>query len=226
TPPVYSGQPYPVTWRVENLTDLPDGGTNRGDWLDAVYLATNADGTGQVPNSLALVQHFGFLARNGFYEATGSIPVPDGLSGTFYVVVETGSKYTYWTSEGEKRFEGGPFEFVYGGNNKRVVGPVTVTRSPEPNLTVTHVSAPATPQEGSLQDFTWTVRNAGAAPANGTWVDVLYLERDTGTTTTEVVELGRFPHPGPLAAGAEYSRTESVQIPAHTNNVYRVKVRT
>ena len=40
--------------------------------------------------------------------------LPDGISGTYYVVVKTG----------------GPYEFLYTNNNTTVSGPITVTADP------------------------------------------------------------------------------------------------
>ncbi len=205
-PQAYAGQPLTVTWTVANQGI---GTTSIGDWNDTVYLATNPDGTGQIPGTLTSFEHFGFLAVNGSYQRTGQIAVPNGITGNVYVVVTTG----------------GPFEFIYSTNDTTISAALPVTQPPTPDLVVTSVQAPTSAAEGTPIDVTWTVANQGQGQADGAWVDRVYLQ-EAGNSSAPVVELGQFTTNGPLAPGTSYTRTYQVALPAHINDAYTVFVTT
>ena len=105
-PAAASGQSIALTWTVANQGI---GTTSTGTWSDDVSLATDPDGTG-IFQDLGHFDHIGALAPGGSYTHTVDADLPDGLQGTFYVVVRTG----------------GPYEFIYTGNDTGVAGPVTV----------------------------------------------------------------------------------------------------
>jgi len=200
----FSGRPMDVTWTVVNQGI---GLTSTGNWTDTVYLATDAAGTDRI-EMLGRFSHFGHLDVSGSYERTGTVTLPDGLEGDYYVVVVTG----------------GPFEFIHTDNNDAVSDLLPVTLTPPLDLTVTDVLAPATAEEGSAIDVTWTVENIGSGDADGSWVDQVYL-RKVGEPDTRV-ELGKFTYLGPLLAGTSYSRTEHVSLPVHVSGLYEVVVTT
>ena len=54
--------------------------------------------------------HFGSLAKDTGYDRVGQVRLAEGLSGTFFVFVETG----------------GAYEFIYGNNNRALAGQVTM----------------------------------------------------------------------------------------------------
>jgi hypothetical protein len=200
-----SGQPLRVNWVVENRGI---GVTNTESWGDSVFLATDAAGT-QIAHSLGSFSHIGKIAAGLSYERSVDVAIPNGVTGEFFLVVKTG----------------GPFEFVHTNNNQRVLGPITVTLSPSPDLAVTEIVAPTTALEGDLIDISWTVSNNGQANAGGAWTDIVYLKRidiANGPTTT----LGQFTYDRGLAAGTTYSRTERFQLPAKIQGIYQIVVAT
>src|SRR5207237_1168456 len=95
-----SGQPMQISWTVTNKSPNAIGTTNTSEWNDSVYLTSDAAGNNIVAN-LGSFDHIGALAVGGSYSHSVSATVPNGLSGTFYVVVHTG----------------GPYEFIYTYNN-------------------------------------------------------------------------------------------------------------
>src|SRR5262249_7876084 len=154
----FSGQPLQVVWTV---TNQGIGITNKGDWIDTVYLARDAAGTDRIGDGTKF-QHFGHVGQDGNYVRTGTIQIPNGLTGTFYVVVVTAS-------------QSGPYEFIFANNNTTVSTAIPITLTPSPDLTVTTVTAPTAAFEGDLIDVSWTVRNQGVGDAAGSWVDRVYL---------------------------------------------------
>ncbi|MFA7603825.1 MAG: CARDB domain-containing protein, partial [Novosphingobium sp.] len=202
-----SGTRIDVSWRVGNQGI---GLTNSGEWNDQVYLE-RTDGTGRV--KLGSVNHLGFLAAGQSYDRTASFVLPNGLEGEYRIVVET---------PGSSNPLSGPYEFVFTDNNRGVSAPFLVALSPSPDLVVEAISAPATGVEGQVIDVEWTVRNAGLASAEGTWIDRVYLRKtgDTGAGTL----IGTYSYTGPLEAGKTYSRREEMRLPIHSSDRYEVIV--
>lgn len=92
-------------------------------------------------------------------------------------------------------------------------GPPPPTSLPE--LTMQNVAVPSSAQAGASIQVSWTVDNTGAAQADGTWQDSVYLGTTAGALTTL---LARFPEPPspPVTVGGSYTDTEPVTIPAGT----------
>ncbi len=200
-----SGQPLEVSWRVENQGI---GLTNRSNWNDVVYLATDPAGTNRIRN-LGSFRHLGQLAVGAGYDRTELVTLPEGISGEHYVVVQTG---------------GGVFEFIYGDNNETVSGAVDVTLTEPPDLIVTDIEAPTDAVlEGTLIDVSWTVKNDGIGSADGFWEDRVYLQK-VGDPTAPNVSLGTYRYDGPLAPGTTYTRQEQVRLPVRTFGLYETVV--
>jgi YD repeat-containing protein len=197
-----SGRPIQVSWTVANQGI---GVTNPGIWSDDVSLATDAAGT-KIVADLGGFTHIGALAPGGSYTHTVDATLPDGLQGSFYVVVHTG----------------GPYEFIYTNNNTNVAGPLTVTLTPPPDLSPTKIVAPTTAQAGDQVDVSWTVQNIGPGDANTPWIDTLYLTQVGGGTSS----LGDFSYTLPLQSGKSYTRDELIQLPSGVQGVFQFSVTT
>jgi hypothetical protein len=189
-----SGQPLQLSWTVTNQGIAT---TNIEGWGDQVSLATDPAGN-HIVAWLGSFDHIGYLAVGGSYTRTVTTnPLPNGIHGTYYVVVQTS----------------GPFEFLYKSNDTAVSGPVSVTFTPPPDLTVTGLSTPTTQaQGGDAIDVTWGVQNVGPGDANGAWVDSVHLKQVGGSLN---FDLGDFTYATPLPAGQSYTRTEHLQLPVY-----------
>jgi hypothetical protein len=150
-----SGQPLRVEWEVANRGIGP---TDSGDWRDEIWLSRNADGSDRVA-SFGWAQHIGQLAAGESYRRSLELTLPDGIVGDHYLNVRTG----------------GPFEFIFGDNNRGSSPAVPVTLSNSADLVVDSISLPQSAVEGELADFAWTVVNQGLAAATGAWRDSLRL---------------------------------------------------
>ncbi|MEO1527560.1 MAG: CARDB domain-containing protein, partial [Planctomycetota bacterium] len=207
--PVTAGQSADVSWTVRNQGI---GITNRGDWRDFVYLATDAAGQNLIANLEFSFQHFGQIAPDGTYTRTGTIQIPDGLEGDHYVVVHAARRDA-------------PFEFIFNDNNVTVSDAFPITLEPAPDLIVTSLTAPTEAEEGNLIDVQWTVTNQGLGEADGVWEDRVYLQ-EAGNPNGEIIELGRFTFVDPIPPGQFYNRSESIRIPTESTGVFNLFVRT
>ena len=209
TPPIFAGQTLSATWTVRNQGI---GITNRGDWFDRAYLATDPAGQNEIDGTARRFQHFGQVAAGETYQRTGEIQVPDGLQGDYYLVVETAER-------------NGPFEFIYTDNNTTVSSAIPVTLLPAPDLVVDSVVAPLVAEEGTLVDISWTVSNQGLGAAENGWIDRVYLQQ-AGNPNAELIELGRFEFRDEVPAGQFYTRNEAIRIPIQTAGVFNLYVDT
>ncbi|RMG35700.1 MAG: LEPR-XLL domain-containing protein, partial [Gammaproteobacteria bacterium] len=202
-----SGQPVTLHWSVKNQGI---GLTNTSRWDDVIYLADNPDGNGRI--RMGTFGHIGFLAPGDSYQREAQVTLPDGWEGPAYFFVEI---------PGTDNPRRGPYEFVFTDEgNLGVSNRVDVSLTPPPNLVVTEVIAPAEAPEGSAIDVTWTVKNTGSGPAEGTWTDRLYL-RNSDTSANEAdIPVGSYTYTGPLQANTSYSRREQVVLPSHTSDRY------
>ena len=160
-----SGQPVQISWTV---TNQGIGTTNTSAWSDNVYLASDPAGSNVVAD-LGAFDHEGALGVNVSYTQIVDATLPNGLNGTFYVVVQTS----------------GPYQFIYTDNNSAVsADPVVVALTPAPDLTPTLVEATApgssvaltAANAGDKIDVTWTVQNIGPGDADGTWTDDVQMQ--------------------------------------------------
>ena len=85
-----------------------------------------------------------------------------------------------------------------------------------PDLAVTFTQAPSMALMGASIPVSWTVTNVSSTyPAPSTWTDAVYISPDSVLDTSAIRLISvAAPDQSPLAAGASYSRNESVTIPA------------
>ncbi len=207
--PAASGQPLTVQWSISNQGIAT---TNSDRWSDQVYLSPNADGSSRV--LLGSFEHLGFVQAGDSYTRTAAVNLPNGVEGTYYLVV---------LQPGGPSLRSNPFEFVYLDNNTLVSDPFQIGLSPPPDLVVSEITAPATAEEGTSIDISWTVSNEGSSVAKGPWTDRVFLQRK-GTTQRQ--QLGSFDYVLSLPAGQSYTRSELFQLPKHTSDLYEIVVET
>ena len=189
---VQVGGSVSVGWTV---TNAGNGATSVSAWQDEVYLSQSA--TVQPTDLLvATVAHNGRLAAGGTYNASTTFTLPSNLAGSWRVlVVADATNQVYGTA--------------LAGHNTAASAPITVVSA---DLQASAVMAPAAIQPGQSQAITWTVTNAGQGNATGAWYDRI-LVSSTGklADAVAVADLG---HTGGLAAGASYTASATVQVPA------------
>lgn len=200
-----SGQPLNVSWTVVNSGI---GTTDISSWYDNIQLALDPEGKNIVAN-LGSFERVGTLAVGGSYNRSVDVTLPNGLSGTYYLVLTTG----------------GPFEFIYDGNNTKTSSAVQVTLAPPVDLVVTNITAPTAVQAGDKIDVSWTVANSGTGSATGGWIDKIYLQQ-VGSNSNQLIELGSFAYGNLLAPGKVYTRSEQLTLPSTIQGQYQIVVKT
>ena len=203
----WSGQAITVSWTVANFGTQP---TNLASWLDRVYLSEDETFGGDV--EIGQAGRTGMLDPGGTYQQNVSVPLPAGLTGTYYVFVAANA-------------DGAVLETDTTNNTAYDPQPLVISLTPPPDLQVTDVQVPGEAWSGSSVSVRWDVLNASPGQASaGWWTDHVYLSPDAvfGGDTL----LASIAHYGALAPGGTYSATTNVAMPANTSGTYYLFVET
>ncbi|MCY2992548.1 MAG: hypothetical protein NTY19_32405, partial [Planctomycetota bacterium] len=202
-----------LAWKVINAGR---DATPAGSWSDAVYLSADAvldDGD----RELASFRHDRPVAAGGFYWQDETVGLPDGLTGSFYLIVKTD------TGRG-----GGEVDEFQAEDNNTAAAPIACSLPPPVDLRVTEVRPAATAWSGQDVQVGWTVANLGGAAAEspaGGWYDSVFLSRDPYLDRDTDLRLGSFLVPGSLAAsGDSYAPAITARLPAGISGPYYVLV--
>ena len=202
-----AGQTIAVAWTGKNTGTA--AAQNRA-WNDAVYLSTN-ETLSQDDRLLATKLINGPLAINATYNGQAPVTIPVVAANAYYIIVVADAG-----------------NFVFEGQreaNNTTAQPLQV-QTPNVDLRVTAVDAPAQAFSGMAVPINWTVRNDGAAQTLATqWTDNVILSRDQVFDATDPV-IGYLVHNGALNGGASYNGTLNVEIAPGLSGPYYVFVRT
>ena len=168
-PPFYSGTDLSISWTVTNFGATPTLGTN---WSDYVILSRDAIID---PNDtiLGYRARAAVLAGGANYTASGSFPVPSGLTGDYNIFVITDYKNQIIESD--------------NSNNTSPPFALDLILPPPADLNITNVAPPASVNLGEAANFNWTVQNSGANAVLGKWRDTVYLSRDTFWDSSDIL---------------------------------------
>lgn len=204
-----AGQAVPISWTV---TNAGAGETLQTSWTDRVYLSKSAtfDGSAVAVNNFS---HSGALASGAGYSRTENIGIPISAEGTYYVFV--------WTDAANSVNECGAEDNNIGrGALVLDVQPPLPGPTGIPDLLPSGLTAPESAYATDVVTVTWTGSNQGTreAPASG-WIDGVYL-LSTNVFNPNAGFLGAVFIRGPLAVGASYPGSASVQIPRVSDGTY------
>jgi len=248
-------QPMTVTWTVTNdgQGNTPPGASwDDYIWISPVDGVGGGFWYNVSEQKLATVTNLTSLNAGESYQNTATVTVPEGFMGNYYLFVFTDQpnvRDINYTPTGQSTApnpytpsaDGNPYHYlsgtVYRPSSKIDELPgheednffykvISVLPPPSPDLVVSSVVHGGDAISGSQANVTWTVTNQGDAAAMGSWMDVVYLSRDTILDTDEDIRLGRFTHNSPLAVGDNYQRTEPLTIPLECMGNYYIIVAT
>ncbi len=191
------GSAHSVTWTVRNTGAIETD----GNWQDAIYLSQDlVIGAGDT-----LLASIPVAASPLVPDATYMRTVPVNLpltpaqtDGTYYVLVRTDVAAVLPESN--------------EGNNDAAGNSVELTRPAQPDLVITMIVPPSAYAAGESVPVSWTVRNQGSAPAEGSWTETLFGSSDTNLGNDLFIE--SFSVSGPLNPGESITRNESMTVPS------------
>ena len=145
------GKSIEVSWTVQNQ------GTSTAptDWYDRIYLSNDAifDANADTYITQELISTQTPLAAGASYSITRNINLPN---------FATGNRYLIFVADGS----GGQGETNETNNTRAVAINLNA-----PDLIVSEITAPVESLSGQPIEINWTVKNQGAATAEGTWYD-------------------------------------------------------
>ncbi len=195
----WSGQTFQVTWHVSNTGT---GETRTPVWYDKLYLSPDTSFDPDVDTFLGIFENISYLDTAQSYSNTATFTLANGISGNYYVFVQTDNR---------NQIE----ELDENNNMSRNSSAMQVSISPYPDLQVSLVTAPGNAFSGAKINVNWTVGNTGGTGPTkvSTWVDSIYLSRDTILDFGSDIPLGRKAHTGILQLDSTYSTSDSVTLP-------------
>lgn len=181
------------------------GETGLAGWT--VYIDSNGNGARDVGEDLAVSDAAGGYALRGL------------TPGTYAVAIKPQAGY------GRTAPAGSDTRVVTIANDgDTVAGQDYGQARLIPDLAASGVSvSPTVTGPGQPLTVSWTISNLGSGPATGNWVDSVYLST-TPTLGPDALRVAAIPNPGPIAAGATYSTSQTVNLPAIPPGTYYVIV--
>lgn len=212
---VESGKQSSVSWSVKNLSNTT--GYYYGYWYDGIFISRDTVWDAQDKFVTDKIVH-GPLHRDSSYSAQLDFKVPDGLAGTYYLLLVSDH-----TDLQKDRVRHNNYKVIRDANG--VIKPLEVTLTPPPDLVVTSVTAPSVVNTGQPVALQWTVKNNGIGTALTGWTDRFYLSRDTVLDNKDI-SLDQSARRGNLAPGASYSDSMIVKVPHEALGNYFLLLKT
>ena len=196
------------------MINIGSGSTRTGRWLDQVYISTDTTLNVMTDTRVAALRTTATWPPSRPTRRTESIPLPDDISGLYYVFI--------YTDAGNDVFEGSETNNIAYDRT-----PVDVQLQ-LPNLQVSGVDAPTTAIAGQPIALSWTVSNNGAGRTRvATWYDQVYLSSDATLNPATDTLVATYRRDGVLAKNAQYNVSNlAVPMPLGFRGNYYVFVRT
>jgi RHS repeat-associated protein len=178
------------------------GGTPNTSWIDAFYLSpTPSYQAGTAIPLLPTQMYAGSLNAGASYTNTVTATVPNGVSGSYYLIVDTDSASAVWelpSNVGDR----------FGSSTSTI----QIASRPA-DLVVSAASAPASGTAGGGVFVTWTVLNQGAGDTIlASWQDSVYVS-SSPTLPVGTAPVASFAHTGLLNSGVSYTQTQLLTLP-------------
>ncbi len=199
---------FNISWTLGN-----QGTITQTNWTDKIFISSDA----QLGNDTLLGEFpfAGTLDTNQTAERIQVVSIPRAAvptNGTYYLIVVTDANNNI--NEGADE------------NNNTSINPISVTRTPLPDLQVATVVAPNTSFFDQTIQIQWTVANNGKGATNsGEWNDRIYFSLDNTVSVDDIIG-GTTSNLTYLNAGESYTNTMNVRIPRGIFNNYHILVHT
>ena len=204
-----SGNQISVGWTVNHLGV---GKTLAAHWYDGIYLSQDPVFSPGTDIYLGEKQRNGPLLPGQSYSTTSTVTIPNGLSGTWYLIVVADRMDIHHD--------------INRNNNAGTPQPIAITLTPSPDLIISDFSIPVSGTSGQPVKIVWEVSNVGAGPTlSGGWVDRFYISSDYVIDNNDKI-LGSKAFSGTLAVGQSYKDSAEFFIPSLPSGNYILIIKT
>ena len=205
----FSQQTIQVNYVVSNTSAVTIPTTA---WVDRVYLSLD-DALGVDDTLKATINQNRSLAPGASYTGSAAIALPQGISGTRYIIVWTDALSAIFEHSGDN-------------NNTRASNAINVILRPPPDLQVTSVVVPGATGSGQIYTVVYTVSNLGPGDTDvSAWDDRIYRNQNPNPNVGPAL-LATIGHAGILPAGQSYVITRAFSMPHGVTGDYYVHVST
>ena len=206
------GESLTLTWTVTNVGGATANGRGN-NWYDAVYLSLEQAFAPYQDIFLGYTYSpSNVLAPGQSYTRIASFPIPEGLAGPYYVVVDA--------SHNRAVDERGSYL-----NNLAISSQaVEIELLPPVDLVAGVMTIPANAGAGQAATITYTVKNNGSNAALGQWSDSVYIASATNYVVGDPL-FATVDHIGDLAPGSTYTNTVNGLLPGLAPGNYYVIIR-
>ena len=204
----FAGRNFQLSWVVKNI-----GSANASTaWYDVAYLSADQILDVNLDTYLGYTYQNHDLAPGESYTNTASFPIPQGLSGPFYVFVRTDNGH--YLNELEQL------------TNNTAYNPqaMLVQLLPPVDLVAGMVTIPVNAVPGRNMTVSYTVQNQGANPALGAWTDRLFVSADTNWDVGDKL-FASATHNGDVPPGGSYTNIVTAPLPGLLPGDYHLIVR-
>ena len=209
-PAANSGKSFEVSWTVRNIGT---GAVFNHSWNDRVYLSRQLVFDPDSVNVLGSITHSGTLLPDSVYTARRSFTLPNGVSGDYYLFVDTDWSGRVFEPDGETDNRGGSATAM------------RVDLSPWPDLQVASVQSASNFTAGDRVPVTWTVQNNGVvAVESGSWNDRIYLSPGSTFDPGNATQLASASRNRALQPQASYTQSRTVTLAANLSGAYCIAV--
>lgn len=207
----FSGQSITISWEVHNQGAGDTGGRT---WFDRVGLSEdNFDHTGGVDPAVAGKVNLTALNSGESYTNTATFDLPQGISGSYFIFIQTDSNRDLLESE-------------EGNNNNSSGAYLSVTLTPPPDLQPTSLIAANNVFSEQYIPVNYTVENKGTGSTIASnWTDRVYLSAESEFNGNAVLRK-EINHNGLLLEGENYTISDSIQALADVQGNFYVFVQT
>ena len=210
-----SGQNITVNWTVQNIAAFS---TIAPNWNDGIYLSSDSLFSPNTDVLLGTRQQSGPIVAAANYMVGKSVPVPNGISGTYYLIVRADKDQ----HNNDSNFANNAKTVTAANGSAQTI---TISLTPPPDLAVSAFAVPGQGQAGQPISIIWSVQNNGTGTANASWADRFYLSTDF-TLDNGDTEIGTVIRASNLAAGQTYTDTAQLNLPNYISGNRIVLIKT
>ncbi len=190
------GETIDISWLDNNLGTLPIDGY----WYDRIYLSINDVASDDDDIYLNEFYYQNEILAGQSEARSQQVTLPVSLAeGNYHLYLE-GDTYNYITEVDET-------------NNITFLSQTIDISSPDVDLTVSDISAPATGVRGQYIDLSWTVNNQGSEDATSYWYDNIYLSTNDIAGDEDDLSIQTIYYSEEIVTGGSKIRTAQVYLP-------------
>ena len=197
----FSGSTIDISW---NLTNNGPGDL-LGQYLrEYIYLSPTPEFNQQTAQFFGSTSDYLTLFNGNSTLRQGQITIPDGVTGTFYVIVAS--------NPAQSIFENGQT-----ANNTIISAEPVVIEAPDyPDLEGVSISFDSTTiTAGNSLSLSYTIRNNGPGEALGSWRDALIISNSPDLNSGNAFTLSTINHSQLVGVAGEYQEEVSIQVPGY-----------